>query len=545
MKISDVPPFVEYIDLVRNGPYPSCKEQFALCEMLERIFETEDIFFDESQFNRYMGLQKYFPFKLFEWEKFIFAAHNCLYKPNKQLRFPELVSGCGRGTGKNGYITYESTAVTTKINGVKNYDVDIFANSEDQAKCSPDQIREILEEAKLQRAFSWNKEVITNNSTHSRIRYHTSRAASQDGQRPGYVIFDEYHAYENYDLITVAETGLGKTDLPRKGIFTTDGNVRDGPLDKLKDVCHDILFKGLDDLGTFPFICKLDSFDEIDDEINWHKANPSLRYRESLLEETRREYRAWKRDPSNTDFVTKRMNIPPMVTVSDITSWENITAASRPLPELIGRDCVAGIDYAKTTDMVSAGLLFNFDDVYFWFQHSWVCKKSPALKRIKAPLGEWERKGLLTFVDALEIPPEFPVRWLLEQSRKYNITKLGMDNFRITLFRKALIAAGFNVDDKNRVMLYKRVTEMRYAPVIISAFNNQRIIFGDDPMMRWFTNNAYQDIDKDGNITFAKKDPKARMTDGFKALAAAFGASADLSVSAPAVNLNDVYIFDI
>ena len=187
-----------YVDDVRYGPYPACRKQLAVCDLIEKIWNTETLFFDEKQFHRYMSLQRYFPFELFQWEVFVFALHNCLYKENGQLRFPELLLLGGRGMGKNGYISFESTALSTPINGVKNYDIDIFATAEDQAKTSPDEIREVLEDNKLQRKFRWNKEVIQNIATGSKIRFRTSSAKTKDGGKPGYVIFDEYHGYESY-----------------------------------------------------------------------------------------------------------------------------------------------------------------------------------------------------------------------------------------------------------------------------------------------------------------------------------------------------------
>ena len=69
---------------------------------------------------------------------------------------------------------------------------------------------------------------------------------------------------------------------------------------------------------------------------------------------------------------------------------------------------------------------------------------------------------------------------------------------------------------------------MRYAPVIQSLFNNHRIVWGVNPLMNWYANNTYVDTDKDGNMTFCKKDPNARMTDGFMALVAAICASEGL-----------------
>lgn len=519
----------EYIDIVRNGPYPSCREQLALCDLVERVWQNEDLYFDREQFDKYMGLQKYFSFKLFEWEVFLFALNNCLYKKDGQLRFPDLFLMGGRGMGKNGYISFSTFSLSTPVHGVENYDIDIFATNEDQAKTSPDEIREILEDRKLNKKFYWNKEVIQNHKTRSKIRFRTSNAKTKDGGKPGMIIFDEYHAYEEYSLITVAKTGLGKKPFPREWIITTNGNVRGGPLDDKLEYAEDILFKGADDLGLLVFICRLDSKEEVDDEKNWHKANPSLRYLPVLLGRIRREYAEQKKNPSlSNEFMTKRMNLPPVVKGSDVTAWENIKAANREIPDLTGAECVAGIDYAKTSNFVAAGFLFLKEGIYYWITHTWVCKQSPQLKRIKAPLEDWERQGLLSFVDAVEIPPDIPVEWLEENASKYLLTKLGIDNFRVTLFRKALIEHDFDVDNKNKTMLCKRVTMMRYAPVIQSLFNNHKIVWGINPLMNWYANNTYVDTDKDGNMTFCKKDPNARMTDGFMALVAAICASEGL-----------------
>ena len=122
----------------------------------------------------------------------------------------------GRGAGKNGYLSFESFDWTTPINGVKNYDVDIFATAEDQAKTSFEDVYNVLEDnkAKLGRFFTWNKEVITNLATGSRIRFRTSGVKTKDGGRPGAVVFDEFHAYENYKMVDVARTGLGKRLFP-------------------------------------------------------------------------------------------------------------------------------------------------------------------------------------------------------------------------------------------------------------------------------------------------------------------------------------------
>ena len=90
--------------------------------------------------------------------------------------------------------------------------------------------------------------------------------------------------------------------------------------------------------------------------------------------------------------------------------------------------------------------------------------------------------------------------------------------------------------------------QSKVAPVITSAFINQKIVWGDHMLLRWYTNNACRVIDKRGNITFGKIEPKSRKTDGFMALVMAFVAAdckqAELdAANAPAGGLPDVYIY--
>lgn len=59
------------------------------------------------------------------------------------------------------------------------------------------------------------------------------------------------------------------------------------------------------------------------------------------------------------------------------------------------------------------------------------------------------------------------------------------------------------------------------APIIEDGFANERFVFGEDPMMRWYTNNTCVKEDARGNRTFLKKDPVRRKTDGFHAFLAA------------------------
>ena len=544
-----IPEIQNYIDLVQSGKIEVCKEQLLLCDYVLKCFTEENLFVDEEQLHKYLSLQKYFPFELFEWEVFCFTLHNCTYSKPGILRWPDLFIYVGRGAGKNGYLAFEDFCLISEYNDVKEYNIDICANAEDQAKTSFDDVYNILEDeknkAKLSKHFYWTKEVIQNKKTKSTLRFRTSNAKTKDGGRPGKVDFDEYHQYEDYKSINVFKTGLGKKKNPRTSITTTDGDVRDGPLDKIKARATRILNEQGGDNGLLCFICKLDDEKEVHNKKMWDKANPTLHYKEELFRELEKEYIDYIDDPvSNSAFMTKRMNIPKGNADVIVTSWENILATNQEIPNLEGATCCVGIDYMKTTDFLCAGLLFKYKGKFVWLSHSWVCRNSLDLGRIKAPIEEWateEGGKLLTFIDGPEISPDVPAEWLADQAQKYNLTMLGIDNYRYTLLTKALRTVGFDVDKKgaNNIKLVRPSDEMLIAPIITSAFSKHEIIWGDNPLMRWYTNNTCMITSKAGNITYGKIEPKSRKTDGFKAFVAAMCAGGnDLPDSGEIIDFN-------
>lgn len=515
----------EYIDIVEGGEIETCTEQKQLIELVKKVFATEKLLIDYEQIAKYMSYQKYFPFELFPWEKFCFVLHNCVFKENGQPRFPDLFILCGRGTGKNGYLAYEDFCLITPTNGIAYYDIDICANSEDQAKTSFMDIWNVLENPKFKKVFEnnfrWNLTVIENKKTKSKIRYRTNNPKGKDGLRSAKVDFDEPHAYENYENIKVFTTGLGKKPHPRRTIVSTNGDVREGPLDNWIEKSNKILRGEVEDFGWLPFICKLDDKKEIHDEKNWDKANPSLPYLPTLQDQMQREYQEYLIDPViNNAFMTKRMNIPFVSKDTEVTSWDNILKTNREVPDLKNKTCVCGIDFAKTTDFISAFLLFKNGNEYYGIHHSWFCKRSNDAARIKIPLDQMQERGLLTIVDDVEVHPSLVTDWIEEQSLIYDIEKIAIDDYRYTLMSRELRAIGFDAVDR-QVKMVRPSDIMRIQPKIASIFANGQLAVGDDPLFRWFTNNTKLEPAQNNNFKYGKIEPKSRKTDGFMAFVAA------------------------
>ena len=522
----------EYIDLVKQGHRRVCREQKALISYVQRVFETEDIYVDKKQLERYMSLAKYFPFKaLFPWEKFLVALWDCTYKPDGMPRWKTLFCMVGRGAGKDGLIAFDAFASISPYNPVLHYDVDICANNEEQAMRPVQDVIETLEtpgtESKLKRFYYHTKEVVQGRKNKGCIKGRTNNPKGRDGMRSGKTIFNEAHAYENYDNIKVFITGQGKVAQPRVGIFTSNGDVNDGPLDDYLARGERILFEGEADNGFLPFICRLESKEQVHDPQNWYMANPSLAYMPHLLEEIKDEYREWCDHPEqNADFLTKRMGIRAGFKEVSVTDYEKVLSTNKPVKVKPGQSCVVGIDYAELSDWAAVNIHFREGNNRYDINHAWVCAQSKTLERVKAPWQKWAEEGIVTVVQDVSIHPDLISQYIADIGKKYNIRMLSLDHYRWTLISESLRKIGFDANDKSRVKLIRPSDIMQIDPLIQECFDRQLFHWGNNPCLRWAVNNTKRvrssrsaGVDT-GNFIYAKIEAKSRKTDPFMALVA-------------------------
>ena len=518
----------------------TCKEIKALVAYVKRCLDTEDIFVDEDLADNYIGMAKYFPFeKIFPWQEFVITLHDCTFwRGSRMPRWPDLFCMLGRGAGKDGTIALESVALASPYNGIRGYDVDVCANNEEQALRPVLDIVEAFDAAdaatkkKLRKYYAWKTESVECHKTGSKVRGRTNNPKGKDGMRSGMVVFNEIHQYENYNNINVFTTGLGKHPHPRRSYYTTNGDVREGPLDDKIETSEGILFRGDPDNGLLPFICRLDSKEEVHDPANWEKANPSLPYLPHLRMEMEKEYGDWKKNPARFPaFMTKRMNIPDGSEEIMVTDYKNIQATNKEIPDLSGWTCVVGIDFSKITDWVSVVFHFKQGDRRFDLTHSWMCAESKDIPRLKCPWKEWVEQGRITLVDDVEIHPELITEYIYSMRQSYAIKGIAIDDFRYALLARQLKELGFEPKEKKNLKLVRPSDIMRVAPVIDSCFVKQNFFWGDAPELRWATNNAKlirhgrkigasDDADL-GNYVYGKIEAKSRKTDPFMALVAA------------------------
>lgn len=498
------------------------------------VLNRDDLYFDDEMIENCIRFGEKWYFPLVPFDKFLIAFVFLFYKGTGRVFYRKHLWLIARGAGKNGLISAITHFLTSPLHGIREYNVSIVANSEEQAKTSFDETYNVIgRSGALKAMFHRTKVKITSKKTGSILKFRTSNGETKDGLRDGAVVFDEIHQYESNKDVRVHISGLGKKPNPREFYIGTDGYVRDGFLDSMKDLALKVLKGEARPNAIFPFICKLDYEKEVDDPSNWEKANPMLchprtEYAQGLFDTILEEYESLEDDPSNREeFMTKRMNLPVTNLERSVAKWEEILATNQPLPDLLGRECIGCLDFASIRDFAACGLLFKHEGKHPFITHSFARKEfvdiyysyskkhdaEMAGKRKFAPIKEWEDQGLLTVVDEATINAKHVVDWFIEMRKYYRIKKIIGDNFRMEILRDPLEKAGFEVE----VIRNPRAIHSLLAPRVETGFANNLFIFGDNPLMRWYTNNVLVVIKKDGNKEYQKKEPIRRKTDGFQA----------------------------
>lgn len=533
-----------YIKLYKTGKITLNKERILLIKYLQNeILSRDDLSFDEDMIDKCVRFIEKWHFELQPFQKFL-IAFVFLFDEYEDVYFDQFFYMKARGAGKNGLISGLTHFFISELHDIENYNVSVVANTEKQAKTSFKDVYETNKKYEvLDRLFDSTKQLITNNKTRSTFEFHTSTAGSKDSLRDGCVIYDEIHRYENGEVVEVFSSGLGKVRHSREFFITTDGFVREGYLDKMKDRSMKILNGEEKEDRLFPFICKIDNVDEIDNPDVWGKANPMFeikplsRYARDLFKKVMRQYKSLENDPSNREnFMTKRMNWPEVDLEKSVAPWEEIMATNQPIPDLTGKTCIGGLDYGRIRDFAAVGLLFKVDGKYIWKTHAFVRRDYLKQVKLKVPIHEWEAQGLLTLIDGPAIDIKNIVTWFEEMRNIYGLTTIVADNFRMDLVRTALLEADFELE----VIRNPKAIHSLLAPKVEMAFANNTIIFGDNPMMRWFTNNVYVKIKPDGNKEYLKIDEITRKTDGFQAFIHALYKADDILVDEPEFSLADI-----
>ncbi|MEG0403835.1 MAG: terminase TerL endonuclease subunit [Anaerorhabdus sp.] len=519
----------EYISLCDNGILIISNDVRLLIDnIVKPLLIDEFVKFDADTYDKYLKYTSKYYYPSFHFQKFL-AAFHFMYYDDDTLVFNEYLYMMGRGNGKDGFISPLCNFFQTEYFGVKNYHIDIVANDESQAEETFEVVYDMMTSPEyknlMKKNFVVNKERIQNKKTKSKLKFNTANSKTKDGKRPGCVVFNEIHAYENYSNINVHTSGRGKVKYARTIYITTNGYVRGGPLDDYINLSEMKLRGELPKLRLFPFLCRLDTDHEANDFNTFEKANPSISYLPALRQEIKDVFDNLEYKPSTkVEFYVKRLNLIKEERDKCAATWENIMRCNVPIGDVKGKLCICGIDYAEIRDFASVIFEIPNEQYFDIDHHSWFNLNSDTANSIKYDIDSAVERGEITTVTTPTIDPDVIVDYIIDKTRLYEIYYIVMDTFRYSLFKNSFEKYGIyprsRENQNGRLILVRSgtFTHSKVAPQIDVKFENGLYRWGNDRTMNWFVNNTGVKTHPNGNKEYFKINSETRKNDGFMGL---------------------------
>lgn len=399
-------------------------------------------------------------------------------------------------------------------------EVYISATKEDQAKiCFGDVLLIKDNTPELSGIFQSTAERIYSVDYKAKIGFLTSNPKTADGTRPSYGIIDEYHEFDNDDMIAKIKTGQINRSNKIMDIITTRGTDKSKPCYLKETQLYVPILKGqVQDDSTFVMVFSLDKDDDVEDPKNWYKANPNLGLvtKESDFAE---EYENAKLAGSVTLNAFKTLNLNIWVDAAETWIEDDVWmrgGEETKLDDYIGMDCFAGLDLAMTDDFCALCLSFpsqqkikgwreevEFID-FWWF---WI-PSDTVDRRIRAGLhaiGDWILDGYIELAEGNYVSHGQIEDKIKELARKFNIKQLAFDKWNIGSLAENVIKEGVRALEFDQSMPNMTGPTKWFKELAADG----RMKHGANPVMRWMIANAVTITDTHENIKVTK-DKKRR-----------------------------------
>lgn len=331
-----------------------------------------------------------------------------------------------------------------------------------------------------------------------------SESTRLDGYSPSSAILDEIHAYKDDELFLVIKSGILARENPIILLISTAGTAIESFCYTMVENAKNILNGMVEDDSFLVLLYCLDDGDDFNDPENWIKANPALGEIISL-EDLTIEYNQGKNIASQLpNFLTKHLNI--FVEGSD--AWipeEILQRANTPfnIEEFKGSDVYIGLDLSSTRDLTSAVLVFHRPEENKFFVRPlffFAKNENRRLRQGGIDLRVWIREGYITELQTETIDYDFLFDTFVRLSQDFNIVSVAYDPYNSDLIVPRLNDIGidtvpFPQNPKTFNFPLKYLEKMIY---------DERISFGENPVLLWNMRNVVLYKDGNGNIKIMK-----------------------------------------
>ena len=345
-------------------------------------------------------------------------------------------------------------------------------------------------------------------------------------------LMDEIHQWKNgkalYDIIA---DGVTAREQPLIFITSTAGTVREDIYDQKYEEAERLINGYFDENGYkddhfIAFIYELDNRKEWIDENCWKKANPGLGTIKNHATLKAKVEKAMQNPSLVKNLVCKEFNIRETSSEAWLTFEQINNTELFEVKNLRPRYGIGGCDLSSTTDLTNATVIFRVPDneMIYVLQMYWLPEDllERRVKEDKIPYDIWASKGLLRTCPGNKVHYKFVKEWYEEIQNEYDIYlfKCGYDSWSATYFVEDMVNT-FGKSVMEPIIQGKKTLSSPMKS-LGADLDKKKIIYNNNPILKWCLTNTSVDIDKNNNIQPCKGILGTRRIDGLAGLLDAY-----------------------
>lgn len=344
-------------------------------------------------------------------------------------------------------------------------------------------------------------------------------------------LFDEVHAWKDQNLYDVVVDGTSSRDNPMIFTTSTAGTVRESVFDRLYDECEMVVNGYSDPEGyvnerLLPIIYELDDRKEWTNEKAWIKANPGLGTIKKVDSLKSKVDKAKANPLLVKNLVCKDFNIRETSGEAWLTFDQLDNKEKFDIKELKPRYGIGGVDLASTTDLTCATVIFmlpNDEKIYveqmYWLPEDLLEKR---VHEDRVPYDIWLEQDLIRTTPGNKVHYKFVVDWFKEvqNSKDIYLFKVGYDNWSAQYFVEEMKQT-FGEHVMEPVIQGKKTLSSPMKS-LGADLESKRIVYNNNPILKWNLTNVAVDVDKNDNIQPVKTSNAKKRIDGFASLLDAY-----------------------
>ena len=523
----------QYNDLLQRGEIPACRRIKAVYSRLAAETQTAGKYvFDEAKASRPIEFIERFcrhskgewsgqPVRLELFQKsFIQALFGFIDTETGLRRYREAFFLVGRKNGKStllaGLALYMLIA-----DGEGGAEVYSTATKYAQARLLFDECHNMVKQSPaLSKHIRKRKTDLYYTPTMSKLQPLSRNSDTLDGLNASFVIMDELHGVKDRNLYEVMRQSQSARRQPLLVMITTAGTVRECIFDDMYSHACAVADGSLQDESFLPILYELDRRNEWTEPDAWAKANPSLGAIKKLDDLQIKVERAKQNPVELSGVLCKEFNIRETVK----TAWLSFEAINNTetfdLEAFRGEYCIGGVDLSITTDLTCASLLFmcRGDDRKYITQMYWLPadRLQERVQQDKIPYDKWFERGLLRLCAGNTINYSDVTAWFVETVKQYELFPAWVyyDSYSARYFVEEMQMQGFNM-----VRCIQGAKTLSLPMQMLGAdLQAHRVIYNNNPVLKWCLTNTGIQTDRNGNIVPVKNQSPKQRIDGTAAL---------------------------